>query len=48
MTRPTIGSMAIGSVTSGRKRTLTLARALALSGGAFDIPGWPDRNLHTA
>ena len=47
MTGPRIGSMEIGNVVSGRRRTLTLARALALSGGAFDNPGWPDRNLHT-
>lgn len=47
MTPTTIGSMDVGSVASGRRRTLTLARALALSGGAFDNPDWPDRNLHT-
>ena len=47
MTGPRIGSMKVGQVVSGARRTLTLARALALSGGAFDSPGWPDRNLHT-
>ncbi|MEO8740106.1 MAG: MaoC family dehydratase [Casimicrobiaceae bacterium] len=26
---------------------MTLARVLAFSGGAFDEPGWPQRNLHT-
>jgi acyl dehydratase len=37
----------IGHVFTGRPRHLTLARALALSGGPFDAPGWPARNLHT-
>lgn len=37
----------VGHVFEGRARTLTMARALALSGGAFDAPGWPDKNLHT-
>ena len=26
---------------------MSLARALALSGGPMDKPGWPDKNLHT-
>lgn len=36
-----------GTVFTGRARRLTWARALALSGGPFDQPGWPHRNLHT-
>jgi acyl dehydratase len=36
-----------GHVFEGRARQLTWARALALSGGPFGTPGWPDRNLHT-
>jgi acyl dehydratase len=36
-----------GRVFEGRPRRLTWARALALSGGPFDAPGWPDKNLHT-
>ena len=37
----------IGELYQGKPRTLTWARALALSGGPFDTPGWPDKNLHT-
>lgn len=37
----------IGRVFEGRARHLTLARALALSGGPFDAPEWPEKNLHT-
>ena len=40
-------SMKPGDVRSGRIRTMTLARARALSGGPLDKPGWPDKNLHT-
>ncbi len=40
-------SVAIGHVFEGRARQLTWARALALSGGPFETPGWPDKNLHT-
>lgn len=36
-----------GRVFEGRARKLTWVRALALSGGPFDAPGWPDKNLHT-
>lgn len=36
-----------GALFEGRARCLTLARALALSGGPFDAPVWPERNLHT-
>src|SRR5688572_33392604 len=36
-----------GQVFEGRARQLTLARALALSGGPFDAPVWPEKNLHT-
>ena len=38
---------AIGHVFEGKARKLTLARALALSGGPVETPGWPDKNLHT-
>ena len=37
----------IGTVFEGRARQLTWARALALSGGPWGIPGWPEKNLHT-
>jgi len=36
-----------GHIFEGRARCLTLARALALSGGPFDAPAWPEKNLHT-
>lgn len=36
-----------GQVFEGRARQLTLARALALSGGPFDAAVWPEKNLHT-
>jgi len=36
-----------GHLFEGRARRLTLARALALSGGPFDAPVWPEKNLHT-
>ena len=39
--------MAVGKVFRGRDFTFTLARVLAFSGGSFDEPGWPQRNLHT-
>ena len=44
---PELLAAAIGHEFAGAPRRLSLARALALSGGAFDTPGWPDRNLHT-
>lgn len=44
---PAIAYAPIGHVYEGKARKLTLARALALSGGPFDIPGWPEKNLHT-
>lgn len=42
-----VSSADIGHVFEGRPRQLTWARALALSGGPFGTPGWPDKNLHT-
>lgn len=36
-----------GALFQGRPRQLTWARALALSGGPFNAPGWPEKNLHT-
>ena len=44
---PAILDAAVGHLYEGKARKLTLARALALSGGPFDAPGWPDKNLHT-
>lgn len=44
---PALLSAEPGRVFEGRARKLTWARALALSGGPFDAPGWPDKNLHT-
>lgn len=46
MTFP-IETMAPGEVHAGQPLTLSVARTLALSGGPFGSPGWPDRNLHT-
>ena len=42
-----IAGLKPGDSHSGRARTLTRSRILALSGGPLDKPGWPDRNLHT-
>ncbi len=44
---PAIAEAPIGQVYEGKARKLTLARALALSGGPFETPGWPEKNLHT-
>ncbi len=46
MSAPILEAMA-GEVYVGKARKLTWARALALSGGPFDAPGWPEKNLHT-
>ncbi len=46
MTIPVIDAR-VGELYVGRSRKLTWARALALSGGPFETPGWPDKNLHT-
>lgn len=40
-------SAELGHIFEGKTRKLTWARALALSGGSFGTPGWPDKNLHT-
>jgi acyl dehydratase len=45
--RAAVRAAQIGSVRRGRALTLSLARVLAFSGGPFDEPGWPQRNLHT-
>lgn len=37
----------VGALYAGKARKLTWARALALSGGPFETPGWPEKNLHT-
>ena len=42
-----VSTAEIGHVFAGRPRKLTWARALALSGGPFGTPGWPEKNLHT-
>lgn len=44
---PSILTAKVGQVYEGKARKLTLARALALSGGPFESPGWPEKNLHT-
>ncbi len=36
-----------GEMFEGRPLTLSLSRILAFSGGPFDMPEWPDKNLHT-
>lgn len=43
-----IPAFEIGRVVVGRTLKLTMARALAFSGGALDEPGWPQQNLHTS
>ncbi len=42
-----IAVMEPGDVYAGRPLLLSVARTLALSGGPFGSPGWPERNLHT-
>jgi acyl dehydratase len=42
-----LADAAPGQVFRGRPFRFTLPRVLAFSGGAFDEPGWPQRNLHT-
>ena len=37
----------VEEIFEGKARKLTWARALALSGGPFETPDWPDKNLHT-
>jgi 3-hydroxybutyryl-CoA dehydratase len=44
---PTPPECEVGATVAGREFEMTLARVLAFSGGAFDEPGWPQRNLHT-
>ena len=34
-------------IVAGRTFAMSAARVLAFSGGSFDDPGWPHRNLHT-
>jgi len=36
-----------GETVPGHAFTMSLARILAFSGGPFDEPGWPQRNIHT-
>ena len=47
MTATGLLSATPGQVFPGNPRRLTLARALAFSGGPFDSPDWPEKNLHT-
>ena len=47
MTRTFDESLVAGACLRGRSLKFTLARVLAFSGGKFDEPGWPQRNLHT-
>ncbi|MPZ46514.1 MAG: hypothetical protein GEV05_24630 [Betaproteobacteria bacterium] len=42
-----LAAASLGTEFRGRPRKLTHARALALSGGPFDLPVWPEKNLHT-
>lgn len=42
-----VADVEIGRVFDGRRHHLTLARALAFSGGPLDAPNWPEKNLHT-
>ena len=47
MTATGLLSATPGQVFPGNQRCLTLARTLAFSGGPFDNPDWPEKNLHT-
>lgn len=47
MSMTDLATAAPGAEFAGKARKLTWARALALSGGPFEKPGWPDKNLHT-
>lgn len=46
-TRTRLKTAAAGEMFEGRLLTLSLSRILAFSGGPFDMPEWPDKNLHT-
>ncbi len=37
----------VGATFEGRVREMSLDRILAFSGGFFDEPNWPHKNLHT-
>ncbi len=37
----------VGATFEGRVRDMSLDRILAFSGGFFDEPNWPHKNLHT-
>lgn len=37
----------VGQEFAGKPKKLTWERLWAFSGGAFDTPGWPKKNIHT-
>jgi acyl dehydratase len=47
MTNRPGAALEVGACFAGAPRKLSAPRILAFSGGAFDAPGWPARNLHT-
>jgi acyl dehydratase len=47
MTNPPGAALEVRARFAGAPRKLSAPRVLAFSGGAFDAPGWPARNLHT-
>jgi acyl dehydratase len=37
----------VGSEFTGKTKTISETRVFAFSGGRFDAPGWPAKNIHT-
>jgi acyl dehydratase len=37
----------VGAEFAGKRKTISETRVLAFSGGRFDAPGWPAKNIHT-
>jgi len=37
----------VGAEFSGKTKTISETRVFAFSGGRFDAPGWPAKNIHT-
>jgi len=37
----------VGAEFTGKRKTISETRVFAFSGGRFDAPGWPAKNIHT-
>jgi len=37
----------VGAEFTGKRKTISDTRVFAFSGGRFDAPGWPAKNIHT-